>query len=216
MMDSQKANLRTQLPCILFAILVFALGCQKQPKNLTPPPLDPVAASKAAIEQFDADGNGIVDKSELTKAPGLKAAVRMSDLDKDGGLSEEEIYKRLQVFVDSKTSIRNFQVRILHNGNEERGLEVKAVPESFLAEYVEHASDFTNGAGVASPSIDFADPEIASQGYAGLRLGWYRVEVTQPDESKKPVPKKYNEDSILGFEVGLDHHAPMPVMKLTY
>ena len=216
MMKSQPVFLGAQLPQLLLVALAVTVGCQKQPKNLTPPPLDPVAATKAAMEQFDADANGVIDKSELTKAPGLKAAVRMSDLDKDGALSEEEIRKRLQVFVDSQTSIRNFQVRILHNGNEERGLEVKAIPEPFLAEYVEPASDFTTGAGVASPSIDFKDPEIASQGYAGLRLGWYRVEVTQPDESKKPVPKKYNENSILGFEVGLDHHAPLPTMKLSY
>ena len=165
---------------------------------------------------FDADGNGIIDKTELQKSPGLKAAVKTTDLDNDGGLTAEEIEKRLQIFVDSNTSIRNFQIGFMHNGEEPRGLEVKAVPEPFLAPYLEPASDFTNTAGVASPSIEFEDPEIAAQGYAGLRLGMYRVEVTQPDTSKKPVPKKYNENTTLGFEVGLDHHAPMPMMKLSY
>ena len=201
---------------VLLIVWVSLLGCLKQPKNLTPPPLDPVAASESALELFDADGNGIIDQTELLKSPGLKAAVRTTDLDNDGGLSAEEIQKRLQVFVDSNTSIRNFQIGILCNGEELRGLEVKAIPEPFLSDYIEAASDFTNSAGVASPSIEFSDPAIASQGYAGLRLGMYRVEVTQPDASKQQVPKKYNENTSLGFEVGLDHHAPMPVMKLSY
>ena len=196
--------------------LVANFGCTKQPKNLTPPPLDPIEASQAAVELFDADGNGVIDKSELTKSPGLKAAVKTSDLDNDGGLTAKEIQKRLEIFVDSNTSIRNFQVGFLHNGGEPRGLEITVVPEPFLEKYVEPASDFTNTAGVASPSIDFQDPEIAAQGYAGLRLGMYRVKVTQPDASKKSVPKKYNENTTLGFEVGLDHHAPMPVFKLSY
>lgn len=200
-----------------FAVVAFLLtGCEKQPKNLAPPPIDPAAASKAAVEMFDSDGNGVIDKAELTKSPGLKAAVKTTDLDNDGGLSAEEIEKRLKIFVDSGTTIRNFQVRLLHNGNEPHGLAVKAVPEPFLADYIESGTDETNLAGVASPAIDFTDPEIAAQGYAGLRLGMYRLEVTQPDEAKKPVPKKYNEKTTLGFEVGLDHHAPMPVMKLSY
>ena len=201
---------------ILLLALVPLLGCTKQPKNLTPPPIDPVAASQAAMELFDTDGNGIIDKSEITSSPGLKAAVKTSDLDDDGGLSADEIQKRLQIFVDSQTAIRNFQVGFLHNGNEPRGLEVKVIPEPFLAEYIEPGADFTNTAGVASPAIDFEDPELAAQGYAGLRLGMYRVEVTQPDASKKQVPKKYNEKTTLGFEVGLDHHAPLPMMKLSY
>ena len=192
------------------------IGCAKQPKNLTPPPIDPVAASKAALEMFDTDGSGVIDKTELSQSPGLMAAVKTTDLDDDGGLSAEEIEKRLKIFVESGTTIRNFAVRLVHNGSEPHGLEVKAIPEPFLAEYIEPASDETNRAGVASPAIDFTDPEIAAQGYAGLRLGMYRLEVTQPDTSKKPVPKKYNEKTTMGFEVGLDHHAPMPVMKLSY
>lgn len=208
-----------RVPSILiFVITIVAcgLGCGKQPKNLTPPPLDPVAASQSAMEMFDANSDGVIDKSELTKSPGLKAAVKTSDLDNDGGLSAEEIQKRLQIYVDSKTSIRNFQVGFLHNGNEPRGLAVKVIPEPFLEKYIEPATDSTNIAGVASPSIDFKDPEIAAQGYAGMRLGMYRVQVTEPDPSRKQIPKKYNENTTLGFEVGLDHHAPLPVMKLSY
>lgn len=206
---------RIWCPLLIFFGLTIA-GCGQQPKNLSPPPLDPVAATESAMELFDTDGNGIIDKTEITKSPGLKAAVKTSDLDNDGGLSADEIQKRLQIYVDSNTSIRNFQVGFLHNGNEPRGLEVKVIPEPFLAKYIEPGSDFTNTAGVASPSIDFADPDIAAQGYAGIRLGMYRVQVTQPDSKKKPIPKKYNENTTLGFEVGLDHHAPLPIMKLKY
>ena len=168
------------------------------------------------MDLFDTDRNGVIDKSELVASPGLKAALRTTDLDQDGGLSLAEIEKRLQLFVDSGTSIRNFQIGMERGGEGIRDLNVKVVPEPFLAEYVEPASGFTNTAGVVAPGIDFADPEIAAQGYSGLRLGMYRVEVTQPDSSKKPIPKKYNSETTLGVEVGLDHHAPLPVFKLKY
>lgn len=198
------------------ALLSGTLGCSRAPKNLSPPPLDPEAAATKAMELFDSDANGTIDSAELKESPGLRAALRTTDSDGDGSLSKEEIQERLQVFVDSQTAIRNFQIGFERNGTEPRGLDVTVVPEPFLEEYVEPGVGVTNTAGVVTPGIEFKDPELAEQGYGGLRLGMYRVQVTQPDASKKPIPSRYNKETTLGVEVGLDHHAPLPVLKLSY
>lgn len=199
-----------------FVLSCLAVGCQRAPKNLSPPPLDPTAAAKQAVELFDTDKDGIINSAELDSSPGLKAAVRTTDSDGDGGLSETEIRDRLELYVESKTAIRNFQIGLERGGVGLRDLDVVVVPEPFLADYVEPARGITNIAGVVAPGIDFTDPDIAAQGYSGLRLGMYRVEVTQPDPAKKQIPAKYNEDTVLGVEVGLDHHSPLPVLKLSY
>lgn len=194
----------------------LAYGCSRAPKNLSPPSIDPEQAATKAMEIFDTNADGLIDASELTASPGLTAALATTDGDRDGALSRQEIRDRLSVYVDSQTAIRNFQIGIEHRGSGIRDLEIRVVPEPFLADYIESAVGMTNSAGVATPGIEFKDPEIAKQGYGGLRLGMYRVEVRQPDSRKKQVPDKYNVDTQLGVEVGLDHHAPLPFFKLAY
>ena len=205
-----------RIPKLLsFSILCcLFLGCSRQPKNVGPPPLDPVAAAQKAMELFDADSDGRIDSSELTSSPGLKAAVKTTDSDRDGALSQQEIQDRLQVFVDSGTALRSFQIELRRGSTEAKNLAVTAVPEPFLEEYLEPAIGETNIAGVATPNIQFTDPEIVAQGYGGMRLGMYRLKIESLDG--KSMPKKYNEDTKLGFEVGLDHHAPLPSFRLSY
>lgn len=198
-----------------FVLLIcLTIGCSRAPKNLSPPPLDPVAAAAKAMELFDANSDGSIDKTELAESPGLKAAMKTTDSDRDGALSQQEIQERLEVFVASGTAIRSYQIELRHGSADAKNLQIVAVPEPFLSEYIEPAVGETNVAGVVTPNIEFTDPEIVAQGYGGMRLGMYRLEVTSLDG--KTIPKKYNENSTLGVEVGLDHHAPLPSFRLSY
>lgn len=199
------------------AILVCCFsGCwQGQPKNLEPAPLDPISATRQAMEEFDSDQDGKIDRSELANSPGLKAAVPKADRNKDGVLSEEEISKRLQFFVDSQSALRNFQLTVTVNRKPHDGLEVTLYPESFLASTIEPAVGTTNHLGIAYPMIQFDDPEIVKQGISGVRPGMYRVAVSMLDaKGKETIPSKYNTETQLGVEVGLDDHALPPTLNV--
>ena len=64
-------------------------GCSYRLPTLKPPKFDPVAAAKAAMEQYDSDGDGKVGKSELKSAPGLNAALDRIDENGDGAKSKK-------------------------------------------------------------------------------------------------------------------------------
>lgn len=209
-----RDSFRSRFHWTSLILLCIAIGCSRAPKNLSPPPLDPDAAAAKAMELFDENSDGTLDRSELANSPGLKACLKTTDSDRDGSLTQQEIRDRLQVFVDSGTAIRSFQVELRRRGGEARNLKLTAVPEPFLQEYIEPATGETNVAGVVTPNIEFTDPEIRKQGYGGMRLGMYRLQIESLDG--KTIPAKYNEDTELGIEVGLDHHAPLPSFIINY
>ena len=203
---------------LLLSILVGCLaGCwQSQPKNLEPAPLDAAMAAKRAMEEFDSNQNGQIDRNELAQCPGLKAALPKTDSNRDGKLSEDEIAARLQFFVDSQSALRNFHLIVTLNRQPVDGLSVVLKPEAFLTPAIEPAVGTTNHLGIAYPMIEFEDPDIVKQGIAGVRPGMYRVEVSRLDGSgEETIPAKYNTETRLGVEVGLDDHAPTPKLNLS-
>jgi hypothetical protein len=178
--------------------------------------LDPIAAAQRAMADYDADHDGKIAGSELSNCPGLKAAIPKADSDRDGTLSEDEIRSRLQYFVDSQAALRNFQLTVTVNRQPVDGLSVTLQPEAFLTPAIEPAVGTTNQLGIAYPMIAFDDPEIVKQGIAGVRPGMYRVEISRIDAAgKESIPSKYNSESQLGLEVGLDDHAPPPILNIS-
>lgn len=203
---------------LLPALLVcFLAGCwQSQPKNLEPAPLDPVSAARQAMELFDSDKDGVIDRSELAECPGLKAALPKTDSDRDGKLTEAEIAARLKFFVDSQYALRNFHLTVTVNRQPVDGLSVMLRPEVFLTPAIEPAVGTTNHLGIVYPMIEFDDPEIVKQGIAGVRPGMYRVEVSRLDENgEETIPARFNSETRLGVEVGLDSHAPPPSINIS-
>ncbi len=201
----------------LLFIVCGSAGCwRSQPKNLEPAQLDPIAAAQSAMAEYDSDHDGKIRGSELSSCPGLKAATRKIDLDRDGVLSEDEIVARLQYFVDSQAALRNFPMLVTVNRQPVEGLSVTLQPETFLSPAIEPAVGTTNHLGMVYPMIEFDDPEIVKQGMAGVRPGMYRVEISKMDASgQESIPAKYNTDSNLGVEVGLDDHAPLPKLNIS-
>ena len=66
-------------------------GCSRTPSPIRPPAIDASAAGKLAIEQYDQDGDGLIQGQELSEAPALKAAIENLDTNHDGGVSADEI-----------------------------------------------------------------------------------------------------------------------------
>ena len=60
----------------LIAVVLFALvGCERREGRPAKPKYDAAAAGRAAIAQYDADGNGEIEGPELEKSPALRAAI---------------------------------------------------------------------------------------------------------------------------------------------
>src|SRR6478752_793674 len=58
--------------------------------------VDPVAASKAAMEQYDKNGDGLLDMTELRACPALLRELRAYDESKDKKLSADEIAAQIK------------------------------------------------------------------------------------------------------------------------
>ena len=88
--------------CILcFAALSTAVGCGDRRSYI----VDPVVSSKAAIEQYDKNGDALLDETELKDCPALLSALRAFDDSKDKKLSREEIAERNRLYVSTKSWI---------------------------------------------------------------------------------------------------------------
>ena len=87
-------------PAIRFRLLAgAAAGLSGKPDS---------RAGNRAIELYDADKDGFLDAKELEKVPGLKAAMQQVDRNKDGKISADEIYARIQLWSDSKLGRMGF------------------------------------------------------------------------------------------------------------
>jgi len=172
-------------------VIVVVLGCSNAPKRIAAPKWDPNASADTAIEEFDADGNGILSMDELDAAPGLKFCLKRADTDEDGQLSRQEIVDRVKLYKDSGIGLKMFSCKVVLDGRPLSGALVRIIPEPFLGGVGKPASGTTSKNGRAQLVAEEADVPAA-------QIGMYRVEITCPD--KKILPK-YNERTELGVEI---------------
>jgi hypothetical protein len=177
----------------VLAILLLAIpGCwQGPPARVYPDKPDPRAGA-AAIELYDTDKDGLLDGKELEKVPGLKAALKQVDSNKDGKISAEEISARIQQWADTKVGRISLICLITHNGRTMAGATVRFVPEKFLGGEMKTAEGTTDSYGVATMACGAA---------RGICPGFYRVEITKSGET---IPVKYNAETQLGQEAAQD------------
>jgi hypothetical protein len=156
------------------------------------------AAGQSALQQFDTNGDGVIAGSELEKAPGLKAALPRVDADKDNRITAEEIDKRIDEWRKSRVGLASCVVTIRQHGQPVVGANVTMMPEKFLGDAVEAARGVTSERGVALMQIS-DEPDKN-----GVRVGFYRVEVSKTINGKETIPTRYNTQTELGLEVAAD------------
>jgi hypothetical protein len=187
---------------IVVGLLMFSgmVGCGNSGPARVLPDLPDASAPKTAIELYDTNHDGFLDAKELEAVPGLKAALKQVDTDKDGKISEAEIAGRIQFWADSHTARMPASCRVMHKGVPLAGAKVVFKPEKFLGGAIQTGSGTTTREGYAminSPCA--ADPAVD-----GMSPGFYRVEITKDGEK---VPARYNTETTLGTEVcnGIPH-----------
>lgn len=182
----------------IMALLLGVAGCSGRPGRVAAPTI-PDDAGEQAVAKYDANGNGAIDGDELLKVPALKATLKRVDKSGDGKVTADEINERVAAWRKAGAGIMRVGVYVTRDGRPLSGAVVKLVPESFLGAAVKTAQTTTrsNGGGFLEISRDPAE--------AGVQLGFYRVEVTQPGpDGQEQLPARFNVETEYGAEVTLD------------
>jgi hypothetical protein len=187
---------RTATAYALCVALVSHFGCSSSPPALEMPALEPGAAGDAAIEEYDANGDGQIGAGELDKSPGLKAALRTLDKDGDRQVSAAEIAGRLTRYESLGIALVSANCEVSLNGQPLSGADVTLVPEKFMGAAVKPAKGTTDEQGNCLLQVE-------GEEFSGTHCGIFRVEISKKDASgKELVPSKYNANTILGVDTG--------------
>ncbi len=184
------------LAATIVMVVFLATGCSRGPARLRPPSVNPAAAGREAMRQYDLDNDGKIAGEELEKAPALKAALPQLDADGDGAVSADEIAARVRAWQDSRIGRMSVVLTILANGKPLEGATVTLDPEEFLGAHFQPATGKTDANGLVMPSVAIGPNEPP-----GVAPGFYLVRVTKEGAT---IPPKYNTETVLGLEIAQD------------
>ena len=201
--------------CVV-ACLLLILGCSSRLPTLKPPKFDPESASAAAMEQYDENGDGKIDKDELKLAPGINSSKEEIDGNNDGAITADELATLIQErWLDAKGGIMRVAVEVSYRGRPLHGATITLEPEPFLADVLKGASGETDDNGYAPLAMapeDMPHKNVRS----GAAPGLYLVRISKEVDGEELLPAKYNTATTLGMEVAMRaSYSPGPcVFKL--
>jgi hypothetical protein len=179
----------------LWISLLACTACNQHPSAVVPPPFAN-DAGKVAIEQYDANSDGLIGGEELTKVPGLKSALARVDTNGDKKISPDEIDQRVESWRQARTGIMAVRLYFKMDGQPLPGAQITLVPEEFLGGAIKPATATTNDAGQAIPYVSQKPEE------QGVQPGFYKIEVSKKIGDKELIPARYNSATELGMEAG--------------
>ncbi|MCH2113301.1 MAG: hypothetical protein MK171_00085 [Pirellulales bacterium] len=178
-------------------LLLFFLclsGCSDGPQRVPSISIDAYAAGLAAMEQYDANGDGTIGANELKDAPSLHSAIANLDTDSDGAVSAEEVAARIREWQETEVGlITGISCRVTYKGAPLAGATVIFEPEKFLGDSVRSCVGTTSKRGRAGLRMPDASHKIP-----GASPGFYRIKITSPHVE---IPAKYNTQTVLGREI---------------
>ena len=190
-------------------LLAFPLAsCSRGPAPVRQPSIDATAAGKAAMEQYDTDGDGKVAGEELDAVPGLKSAMATVDTDNDEKVSDGEIVERIRTWQGSQIGVARVLCSVTMDGQPLAEATVTFEPESFLGDEIQAGSGVTDALGIAYPRIPKEKRPVPDMP-PGLQLGFYRVRVSKLVNGQETIPAIYNTKTILGQQIAPDDPALM-------
>ncbi len=194
--------------------LVVIVGCSNEP---TPAPrfqIDPQKAAQEAMKLYDANGDGTLDKKELSASPPLLELLENLKTRPGGhpdSLTAADIATRFEEWVKAPANLFTISPTVYLDGAPLAGATVTYDPEPFLgSSYHPHQgkTDVHGGAGL--------EPEV--KGFPGIYVGLYRVRISKKDPSgNETLPARYNTKTELGREVaaGIRNTRESVVFRLT-
>ncbi|MBY0514128.1 MAG: hypothetical protein K2P78_09490 [Gemmataceae bacterium] len=184
------------LPAAFLCCCALAVvGCGGSNAPLSAPSYDADGMAKAALQEYDKNGNGSLEGAELDACPGLKYALAAVDTNKDKSISFEELQVRFREYEKSRVGAVSVSCTVRLNGKGLDGATVTFTPEEFMKGKVKGAAGTSDAAGNVNLT--------AEGGIPGLPIGVYKVTVSKKGaDGSESVPAKYNAKTTLGFEVG--------------
>jgi hypothetical protein len=167
-----------------------------------PPRIDADAAGKAAIAEFDANGDAVIGGTELDRIPAIRVTLDKFDTNGDKQVSAEEITARIEKWQRATIAAMPVNCSVRVGGRPLAGATIVLEPESFLGDQLRPATGITDQSGFAFLSMATADGSTPASG--GVQCGLYKVRITKLNGSKQMIPAKYNSDTQLGLEVARD------------
>ena len=184
---------------LLFGFAMTAAGCSQGPARIAAPNIDPESAADAALELYDADGDGSLSKDELAKCPAVLVNLSVYDPNGDGLVSRDEFVARLTEMYGNRVGLTQVASQVSLQGRPLVDAVVVFEPEPYLGEEIMAADGKTDSNGSAPMSIapEFI-PENLRQRHKRLsNIGTYTVRITHPTVN---LPEKYNVNTTLGYE----------------
>src|SRR4051812_32649687 len=163
---------------------------------VSPPSLSPEEAAQAAMAEYDANKDGVLDEKELARCPALKNLGR----EKNNRVSAVDIATRLTNWSDKKIGvIFTIPVAVVwSDGKPVAGATITVEPEKFMGgSFTKSTGQVGDAGGVANLTTE--------NGLPGCQWGFFKVRVSLVDGSgQEKVPARYNENTELGCEVPCD------------
>jgi hypothetical protein len=181
---------------LLAGVVFLAVACTG--RRVRVPAIPAEKAGQEALNQYDANKDGFLDKNELKACPALASCLKAVDKNRDGRLSGDEISERINYYQTSRVGLSAVAVKVTLDGKPLAGATVTLVPERFLGDEVKPASGVTDARGVAN---------VATEGVEvpGVACAMFRIHVSKKDTGgRETLPARYNQNTTLGAEVGPD------------
>jgi hypothetical protein len=190
------------LPLALLGLTAVA-GCTSKDtvgREAAVPKYDPDGIAKAAIADYDKNGDGLLDVNELKACPALYWSLAAIDTNGDKKLSADEIRKRVESYAAGPTGSVPVTCTVRLDGQPFGGATVTFDPEPCMGKAIKHATATTDAEGRC------VEYQVEGKTYRGLSAGLYRIRVTKDGVS---IPLRFNTESAIGQEVFHDTRAAL-------
>jgi hypothetical protein len=196
-------RIRHRRPLSVLAVALVpwlaVVGCSGRPAAISPPDIDPDKLAAAAVEQYDQNGDAVIDGQELESAPSLRFSRERIDANRDGKILPDEIAQFAQQhWIDSPVGIVRVHCVVNFKGRPLDGATVTLEPENFMQGAVSPASGVTRG---GTAALDVSDEARPHPNAHGAQTGLYLVRISKVVNGKETIPAKYNDQTVLGCEI---------------
>jgi len=182
--------------CLLLSVGTVVLGCSGQLPAVKPPAMDAASAAQGAMVAFDADGDGVLSKSEACM--GMSNSFARYDMDGDGSATPEEVKSRFEKWSDGDTGMMNLRVQVSHRGQPLTEATIEMTPYEFLGENFLPSEGKTDSYGYAFMAIPKDQLPESQQLSHGMQVGLYRVSISHPE---RKIQAKYNDETELSVDL---------------
>lgn len=209
MLIKKHLSIRDASQILTLMLLATFCGCSGRPGRLAAPKINAAQSAKVSIEEFDSNGDSVLDENEMKACPALAYAADAYDLDKDGELTSDEIQTGIERWAASRTGAILLPFRVQLNGRPLANAEVKLIPVDFLSGAVTPAQGIADSRGTGMLGLAPEDRPSGAPNTPLVPPGIYRVEITHPTAS---VPAKFNTESTIGIETYIASKNPAGVV----